>query len=109
MTAQNHTRRPNISTTENYLRNYNPPTVPGNSSDGTVFKFGKKMFVVGDSNAKRIKVLTLIKNYAVVKAFFVFRSFSGANSKQLDYYIVPNLEDDKPDFVLLHVGTNNTQ
>ena len=35
MPAQNHSRRPNICTTENYLRNYNPPTVPGNSSCAT--------------------------------------------------------------------------
>ena len=32
MPAQNHSRRPNICTTENYLRNYNPRTVPGNGS-----------------------------------------------------------------------------
>ena len=38
------------------------------------------------------------------KAFF--RSFSGANSKQLDPYIIPTLVDDKPDVALLHVGTN---
>ena len=40
------------------------------------------------------------------KAFF--RSFSGgASSKQVDHYIIPTLVDDKPDVVLLHVGTND--
>ena len=39
------------------------------------------------------------------KAFF--RSFSGANSKQLDHYIIPTLVDDRPDAALLHVGTND--
>ena len=39
------------------------------------------------------------------KAFF--RSFSGANSKQLDLYIIPTPVDDKSDAILLHVGTNN--
>ena len=37
----------------------------------------------------------------------IFRSFSGANSKQLDHYIIPNLVDNKPDVVLLHVSTND--
>ena len=37
----------------------------------------------------------------------VFRSFSGANTKQLDQYILRLREDDKPDAVIIHVGTNN--
>ena len=82
MPDQNHSRRPNICTTENYLRNYNPPTVPGYSSYATVSK-----------------------ELHSGKAFF--RSFSGANSKQLNHYIIPTLVDDKPDVVLLHVGTND--
>ena len=39
------------------------------------------------------------------KAFF--RSFRCANSKQLNHYIIPTLVDDKPDVILLHVGTND--
>ena len=39
------------------------------------------------------------------KAFF--RSFSGANSKQLDHCITPTLVDDRPDAAILHVGTND--
>ena len=34
-------------------------------------------------------------------------TFSGANSKQLDHYIIPTLVDKKPDVVLLHVGKND--
>ena len=85
MPAQNHSRRPNISTAENYLRNYNPPTVPGNSSYATVSKFGKKIFVVGDSHVKRTKRLDFNKELRCGKAFF--RSFSGANSKKLDHIL----------------------
>ena len=105
MPAQNHSRRPNICTTENYLQNYNPQTVPGNSSYATVSKFGKKIFVVGDIHVKRIKRLDFHKELRSGNAFF--RSFSGANSKQLNHYIIPTLVDDKPDVVLLHVGTND--
>ena len=37
----------------------------------------------------------------------LFRSFSGANTKQLDHYILPPLVDDKPDALIIHVGTND--
>ena len=47
-----------------------------------------------------INVLILIKNCAVVKPFL--RSFSDANGKQLDGYIIPTLVDEKPDVVLLY-------
>ena len=90
---------------QNYLRNYNPPTVPRYSSYATVSKFGKKIFVDGDSHVKRIKRLNFNKELRNCKAFF--RSFSEANSKQFNHYIIPTLVDDKPDFVLLHVGTND--
>ena len=105
MPAQNRRRRPNICTTENYLRNCNPPTVPGYSSYATVPKFGKKIFVAGNSYVRRIRRLDFNKELRSSKAFF--RSFSGANSKQLNHYIIPTLVDDKPDVVLLHVGTND--
>ena len=95
----------NICTTENYLRNYNPPTVSRYSSYATFSKFGKKVFIVGDSHVKRIKRLDFDKELRSGKVFF--RSFSGANGKQLNHYIIPTLVDDKPDVVLLHVGTND--
>ena len=37
----------------------------------------------------------------------IFQSFSGANTKQLNHYIVPPLIDHKPDAVMIHVGTND--
>ena len=91
--AQNHSRRPNVCITENYLRNYNPPTVPRGSNYATVSKFGKRMFVVGDSHVKRIKHLDFNKELRSGKEFL--KPFSGANSKQLDHYIIPTLVDGK--------------
>ena len=32
---------------------------------------------------------------------------SGANTKQLQHYIMPTLQNDKPDAVIIHVGTND--
>ena len=37
----------------------------------------------------------------------IFRSFSNPNTKQLDHYIPPPLVDDKPDAVIIHIGTND--
>ena len=90
---------------ENPWWNYNPPTVPGNSSYVTVSKFGKKVFVVCDSYVKRIKRLDFNKELSSGKV--VLRSFSGENIKQLDRYIIGTLVDNKPVAVLLHVGTND--
>ena len=78
MPAKNHSRRLNTRTTENCLRNYNPPTVPGNSSYATVSKFGKKnkIFVVGDSHVKGIKRLYPNKELRNGKAIFRFKQQS---------------------------------
>ena len=35
------------------------------------------------------------------------KSFSGANTNQLDYYVVPLLVDEKPDNVVIHIGSND--
>ena len=44
-----------------------------------------------------------IKNLEMAKLYFC--SFSGATSKELDHYIIPSLVADKPDAVIIHVGT----
>lgn len=98
-------RRPNVCITENYIQNFNPPTIPGNSSYATRAKIGKKIFVVGDSHIKRMKRLDFNKKLNSGKAFF--KTFSGANTKQLSHYIIPTLVDDKPDSIIIHVGTND--
>ena len=35
-----------------------------------------------------------------------FKCFSGANTKQLDHYVIPVLVDDKPLTVVIHIGSN---
>ena len=57
------------------------------------------------SHIKRIRRNYFNKELKNGKA--IFRSFSGANTKQLDHYILPPLVDDKPDAVIIHVGTND--
>ena len=61
---------------------------------------------MGDSHVKRIWRNDFNKELKNDKA--VFWSFSGANTKQLDHYMLPPLVDDKPDAIIIHVGKNNT-
>ena len=57
------------------------------------------------SHIKRIKRNDCDKELRHGKAFF--RSFSGANAKQLRHYIIPTLVDDKSDAIVIHVGKND--
>ena len=61
--------------------------------------------MVGNSHIERIKRNDLNKELRCGKAFF--RSFSGTNAKQLRHYIIPTLIDNKPDAIVIHVGTND--
>ena len=36
-----------------------------------------------------------------------FKCFSGANTKQLNHYVIPVLVDDKPLTVVIHIGSND--
>ena len=38
-----------------------------------------------------------------------FKSFPGANSKDLNHYVIPTLNNVKPDVALIHVGTNDVR
>ena len=42
------------------------------------------------------------------KRFSYFKYFSDANTKQLNYYIVPTLVDETPQTVVIHIGSNDS-
>ena len=93
-------KRPLVCTNENYLKNFIPFTVPGNSNYTSIIKNGRKVLVVGDIHVKRIRRNDFNKELKNGKA--IFRSFSGANIKQLDHYILLPLADDKPHYSCRH-------
>ena len=37
---------------------------------------------------------------------FIMKSFSGAKIQDLEYYVTPHLEHDKPDIAVIHTGSN---
>ena len=102
-TVQN--ERPLVCTTENYLKDFILFTVPGNSDYASIIKNGLKVLSVGDSHVKRVRRNDFNKELINGKA--IFRFFNGANTKQLDHYILPPLLDDKSDADIIHVGTND--
>ena len=63
-------KRPLVCTTENYLKNFIPFIVPGNSDYASVIKNGRKVLVVGNSHIKQIRRNDFTKNLKTVKLSF---------------------------------------
>ena len=61
-----------------------------------------KCAIVGDSMVNGIDEKRLSQKYGNVKVF----NFSGARIEDLNHYIVPIIKN-KPDYLILHVGTND--
>ena len=61
--------------------------------------------MIGDSHLKRINKRQFRKE--LDKRFSYFKCFSGANTKQINYYIVPILVDKTPQTVVIHIGSND--
>ena len=64
----------------------------------------KKTIIVGDSIAKDIEGWRLNKR---MKSPVAVKSIPGATTKSMKHHIKGCLEDNSPDSVILHVGTNN--
>ena len=65
----------------------------------------KKSYVIGDSHFNRIRKGKCKESIPNARVYV--KSFSGSNTNQLDYYVVPVLVDEKPSNVVIHVGSNN--
>ena len=60
--------------------------------------------IIGDSMIKNVKPWELKHRCEKNERIYV-KSFSGANVDQMKHYVKPTIED-KPDAIILHVGTN---
>ena len=80
-------------------------TVPGNRSYSSTTKYGKKICVVGDGHIRQIKRNLFNNSLCEGKAHL--NGFSGANIKHLDHFITPTLAEDRPDIVIIHIGSND--
>ena len=83
----------------------NKKTIPGNSNYSSVIKDGKSVCILSDSICKRIKVNEFNKYLKNKKAYK--RCFDGADTKALHHYAIHSLKYNKPDIVIINIGSNN--
>ena len=60
---------------------------------------------MGDSHIRRIKRNLFSNSLCEGKPHL--NGFSGASIKRLDHFITPTLVDDRPDIVIIHIGSND--
>ena len=62
---------------------------------------------MGDSHTRRIK--KNLFNNSIIEGKAHLNSFSRATINRLDHFITPILEEDRPNIVIIHVGSNYIQ
>ena len=67
-------------------------------------EYGKNIFAVGDNHIKRINRRRFNNLFEKVKSFV---SFLGAKTEELEHYVVPHLNAQKPDISVIHIVGNN--
>ena len=60
---------------------------------------------MGDSHLERLS--KQLFNYSIRDTHAVIKNFDGATTKRLGHHVLPILKEDKPDSVLIHIGTND--
>ena len=105
---------PTLSSSKSTQEVHQTKTPPINTSPSTTIRESsyqhptnckRKLFVVGDSHLKRLSKQLL--NYSIRDAHAVIKNFDGETTKRLGHHVLPILKEDKPDSVLIHVGTND--
>ena len=79
--------------------------VPGNRSYASATKYGKKVLVIGDSHLRNIKRDIFSDSLLECKSYI--KCFGGGTVEELSYYVIPSLLKQQPDYVVLHIGSNN--
>ena len=59
---------------------------------------------MGDSHIRRIE--KNLFNDSIIEGKAHLNSFSGATINRLGYFITPILEEDRPDILIIHIGSN---
>ena len=96
-------RRPTITTTEAHLKNFQP-YIPGRQKFSQAAR-GPSILIVGDSMIQRLRKKDFYSG--LNNGFARFNCFPGATVDKLNYYILPELVENKYDTVVIHCGTND--
>ena len=83
---------------------HHPDNIDGVKSTGKEKK--KTVTIVDDSVIKNIPCCSL--NNSLDECFGIIKSFPGATTKDMRYYIKPSMAR-KPDMIVLHTGTKNSK
>ena len=86
----------------------NPNVMSGNSTrknEETYRNKSNKVFLIGDSHLNRINKENFQKEFTGDRVYF--KCFPGANTKQLDYYSISMLVDEKANTTIIHIGPND--
>ena len=97
----------NFAMLQSNSQRYDPPNkkiVPGRRTYAETLEYGKKVVIFGDSHMKRIDRKKLNQN---INGKAVMKNFDGVTSEELEYYVYPTIKKEKPDRVIVHVGSNN--
>ena len=97
-------KRPDVTITEKYLTNF-VPFVPGRNSYASATNNGKDVLIVGSSMLQRIRKREFSEN--MVNSQARFKLFPGATVNRINYYLVPELREQKYSKVVVHSGTND--
>ena len=98
-------KRPQVTTNEKYLQNY-VPVVPGNKTYSQAANgSGNDILVIGSSMLQRIRKRELARY--VESGPTKIKVFPGAPLDKLNYYLVPELMENKFRKVVVHCGTND--
>ena len=104
-----------ISSTKSTQEVHQIKTPPKNTSPSPIVRessyltstllTAEKTFVVGNSHLKRLS--KQLFNYSMRDTHAVIKNFDGATTKRLVHHVLPKMKEDKPDSVLIHIGTND--
>ena len=97
--------RSSLSNAQKDDMNIYPKTIPGNSLYTDITNSGRKVCILSDSMSKGIKMKEL--NKYIKKGYVYRKTFDGATSSELAHYCVHTLMNDKPDCVIINIGTND--
>ena len=89
-----------------YIQLKQSKITPGNRSYSNMTSKGRKILILSDSILGRIQMNKFNNDLPTGRAYRKY--FPGATPKEIAYYCLPILRNDKPDVVVLHIGTNST-
>ena len=99
-------RRPQVVTQNILVKDdQRRTTIPGNSSYANVTEKGKKTLIIGASIVRNIDIVEF--NHHLERGNAIKRSYGGSTTADMHWHITPTLIEEKPDRVVLNIGTNN--